>query len=64
MRQRSPGSWQLRAYTGRDANGRPVQVTRTVRGTKREAQLALAKLVVDAGAGQATLPTTATVDDL
>lgn len=30
--------WEIRVFTGRDAAGRPTQVSRTVRGTKREAQ--------------------------
>ena len=40
-----PGVWRLRVFTGRDANGRPVQVSKTVhlpkRGTKRAVQEAL-----------------------
>jgi integrase len=38
LRQRRPGVWEIRVFTGRDAAGRPTQVSTTVRGTKREAQ--------------------------
>jgi len=47
--------WRLRVFTGRDAAGRPVQVTRTFKGTKRQAQSALAKFVSDVESGQAPL---------
>jgi integrase len=49
MRERS-GSWELRVFAGRDAvTGRKRYLTRTVRGGKREAQRALAALIVEAG---------------
>jgi integrase len=49
MRQRSEGSWHLRAYLGRDpVTGRKRYVARTFHGTKREASKALAKLVSEA----------------
>jgi hypothetical protein len=49
MRERS-GSWELRVFAGRDpVTGRKRYLTRTVRGGKREAQRALAALIVEAG---------------
>jgi integrase len=46
MRQRSEGSWELRVFVGREPlTGRRQYMTKTVRGTKREAQRALAALV-------------------
>lgn len=49
MRQRGSGSWELRVYLGTDVeSGRARYATRTVRGTKRAAQYALAELVTDA----------------
>src|SRR5690349_20549295 len=52
MRQRSPAVWELVVSVGRDPlNGRWRYKSRTVRGTKREAQRALAALVHDVGAG-------------
>ncbi len=37
IRERRRGVWEVRVFTGRDAAGRPVQTSRTVRGTKRDA---------------------------
>jgi integrase len=49
MRERA-GGWEVRAYAGRDpVTRRKRYLTRTVRGGKREAQLALAALIVEAG---------------
>ncbi len=47
MHERRPGIWTLRVYVGRDAGGRPVQRSRTVNGTKREAETALARFVAE-----------------
>ena len=47
MNERKPGVWTLRVFIGRDAGGRPVQVSRTCRGFKREAETALAKYVAE-----------------
>ena len=44
LRERKPGVWEIRVFTGRDSSGRPTQVSRTVRGTKREAQRVAASL--------------------
>ena len=44
MRQRKPGVWEVRVFTGRDERGQPTQASRTVRGTKREAQRVAASL--------------------
>jgi hypothetical protein len=40
-------TWELRVYAGRDQSGRVRHLHRTFRGTKRSAQLELARLVVD-----------------
>ena len=54
MRQRSPGSWELRAYAGVDAlTGRVRYTTRTVRSSKAVAAIALRELVATAQAGPA-----------
>ncbi len=37
IRERRPGVWEVRVFSGRDASGRPVQTSRTVKGTKRDA---------------------------
>lgn len=44
IRERRPGVWEIRAFTGRDETGRPTQVSRTVRGGKRDAQRVAAEL--------------------
>ena len=46
VRERKPGVWEVRAFTGRDERGRPTQVSRTVRGTKKDAQRVAAELTV------------------
>lgn len=38
IREKSPGVWKVRVFTGRDDHGRPTQISRTVRGGKRDAQ--------------------------
>ena len=38
IREKSPGVWEVRVFTGRDDRGRPTQISRTVRGGKRDAQ--------------------------
>ena len=46
IRQRSKGSWTIQVYAGRDpVSGKKMRIARTVRGTKKEAELALAKLI-------------------
>ena len=47
-----PGVWEVRAFTGRSPHGSPTQVSRTVRGTKKEALRVAAELTV-APAGRA-----------
>jgi len=66
LRRRGDGKWELRVSTGRDpVKGRYRYVSRTVQGTRKEAEAALAALVteVTTGAGGHT-GTDATVADL
>lgn len=44
IRQRRPGVWEVRVFTGRDERGRPTQASRTVYGGKKEAQRVAAQL--------------------
>jgi integrase len=46
IRQRRPGVWEVRVFVGYDARGRPAQASRTVHGTKRQAQRIAAELTV------------------
>jgi len=47
LRERAPGIWEVRVFVGRDAKGRPIQVSRTVRGGRRAAERVAAGLTVD-----------------
>ncbi len=52
LRQRGEDSWELRVHAGRDeTTGAKRYVTRTVRGRRRAAELALAKLVTEVEEG-------------
>ena len=42
--------WRLRVVTGYTLDGKPVQRSKTVQGTRREAQTELAKFVAEAEA--------------
>lgn len=56
--ERSPGVWRLRVFIGNDpVTGNPRQATRTFRGTKKQADSALAELVGDLGRGVVALDT-------
>jgi integrase len=44
VRERQTGVWEIRVFTGRDADGRPTQISKTVRGTKRDAKRVAAQL--------------------
>jgi integrase len=48
-----PGTWRLRVVDGYDERGRPHQLSRTVTGTKREADSALAAFVSEVERGVA-----------
>lgn len=61
MREKQPGVWEARVFTGTDARGKPTQISRTVRGSKRYAQRISAQLEV--GPGSAS-PAGRTVEDV
>jgi integrase len=64
LRSRRPGVWELIIQLRRDPmTGQTRQLSRTVHGTKREAQRALAAEVAQVSAGKVTA-TTQTVADL
>ena len=56
LRQRSPGSWELRVDIGRDAFGKRQRKSKTVRGTKTHAQRVLREMLtaLDKGIGLTT----------
>ena len=47
IRQRSPGSWEIQVFLGRDANGKRMRKTETVRGKKADAQRRLREILSD-----------------
>ncbi|MFN8020857.1 MAG: site-specific integrase [Acidimicrobiales bacterium] len=51
LREKRPGVWEVRVFTGTDERGKPTQVSRTVHGGKRDAQRVANEL--EAGAGRA-----------
>ncbi len=53
MRQRGKASWEVRAFAGKDLEtGKKRYVTRTVRGERREAEVALGRLLAEIEDGQ------------
>jgi integrase len=51
VRQRAAGSWTLEASAGADDAGRRVRISRTVHGTRRDADRALTELLRDVDRG-------------
>lgn len=63
--ERSPGVWRLRVFIGTDpVTGNPRQATRSFRGTKKQADSALAGLVRDLGQGVVALDTSSLAEFL
>lgn len=48
LRERSPGVWEVRVFAGRGHDGKPRQISRTVRGSRRAAQKVAASLDANA----------------
>jgi integrase len=60
--ERSPGVWRLRVFIGRDpVTGNPRQLTRTFRGTKKQADTALAQFVTEVANGTVPITPSATL---
>jgi integrase len=60
--ERSPGVWRLRVFVGSDPiTGNPLQLSRTFRGTKRQADSALAAFLSDVLTGEAPMLGTTTL---
>ena len=57
IREKRPGLWEVRVFAGRDAAGKPVQVSKSVRGSKKDAQRLAAQLTLRParGAGRRTV---------
>lgn len=54
LQKRGADSWRLKVFLGRSADGKKRYLERTVRGTRREADEELARMVVEAGEGRWT----------
>lgn len=52
LQERGEGSWRIKVYVGRSAEGRKRYVERTVRGTRREAEREMARLIVEVDEGR------------
>src|SRR6516225_10397677 len=44
------GGWELRVYLGRDFDGKPQQASRSVQGSRAEAEAALTEMLADIAA--------------
>jgi hypothetical protein len=64
IRERRPGVFGVRAFVGRDGKGRPVQISRTVRGTQRDARRVAQELDSEASTARGARTTVAEVLDL
>jgi integrase len=62
LEPRGSGTWRAKVFLGQDANGRQRYLTRTVHGTRREADAQLRQLILEAGLAHET--SHATIDDL
>lgn len=51
IKQRSPGSWEIQVFVGRDANGKRIRKGATVRGKKSDAQRRLREILADLDRG-------------
>ena len=56
IKQRSPGSWQIRVFLGRDANGKIIRRNETVRGKKADAERRLREILPELDKGIAPPP--------
>ncbi len=52
IQQRGPQSWRVNAFVGRDAAGAKRYIGRTVRGTRRDAERELSRLLVEVDEGR------------
>jgi integrase len=64
IRQRTPGSWTIQVYRGRNAQGKKQYESKTIRGTKRDAQAELNKILHELAEGNHVRPQKMTLADL
>ena len=51
IRQRNPGSWEIQVFLGRDANGKRIRKTETIRGKKSDAQRRVREILAELDRG-------------
>ena len=51
IKQRSTDSWQIRVFLGRDANGKRIRKSETVRGKKADAERRLREILAELDRG-------------
>ncbi len=64
IQERGKQSWRIRAYVGRDGTGTKRYVSRTVRGTRRDAERELSRLLVEVDEGRFVASPATTLDEL
>ena len=64
IRERRPGVFEVREYVGRDAKGRPKQVSRIVHGTLKDARRLASELTVKPSSPEASSTTLSELLDL
>jgi integrase len=64
VQQRGPGTWRIKAYIGRDEGGRKRYLHQTVKGTKRDAERELSRLIVEIDEGRHAAAAPMKVDEL
>ena len=64
IQQRGKDSWRIRVYVGRDGTGKKRYVSRTVPGTRRDADRELSRLLVEVDEGRFVASPAMTLDDL
>lgn len=52
LQERGEGSWRIKAYLGRDAEGRKRYTQRTITGMRRDAERELSRLLVEVDEGR------------
>ena len=62
--QQRGSSWRIRAYVGRDSTGKKRYVSRTVHGTRRDAEKELSRLLVEVDEGRHVASLSMTLDDM
>ncbi|MCA9562509.1 MAG: hypothetical protein KC561_03425, partial [Myxococcales bacterium] len=64
IQKRGTESWRVRAYVGRDNTGTKRYVSRTVRGTRRDAERELSRLLVEVDEGRFVASPAMTLNEL